>query len=233
MQFDRRNFIKSLLALPGIALAKVMPPSEAKPTSMLPGISSKGGLLDRIMADTKDGGSTNKIKLKGWTIYWTGWKHSQTSIASMCQWVAVPLGKDGKWDHARHCLVVPTPGHAGIFRRGDVFNVAWHYPQLYTIDIVHLSVEECNAKLEAERRIALEAMLDLVRVDKWHDLRSGTIEQAQMLSAWEELPKRSQFYLNADRYMMTHHGFESNSWGGIKGDDRGEAMLAVHKQLFG
>ncbi len=229
--FNRRKFLTGLLALPGLALAKIMPKAESRPMATIPELGSWNGLIDRFMADTRIGGSGSKVRFGPWMIFWTGWKDSQSSIELAAQWVAWPVDANGKGEcDRRMCLYAANPGPATTFQRGDVFNIAWHWPQKSSVEYMDLgSREAIEQALEPERRQSLEVLLELCRIGEWTKTHWGGRDD-QWNSAYAKLSKRSQFYLDPWRYMKTHHGIDVNE---PNVDPDGSRTYAVYEQLFG
>ncbi len=200
--FNRRKFLTGLLALPGVALAKILP--EPKPTATIPGLGSWNGLIDRFMEDTSD-----RPLFGPWRIWWTGWKDSQCSIDLVGQWVAWPVRPDGTLDDNRLGVYVSTPGGWGSFRRGEVCNLSYRWPQQLASNYMHkwTSREAIEKSMEPERRITLESLLELCRASDWK-MTAWHEENTNSERAYPKLSKRVQFYLDPQRYVKIHHGID-------------------------
>jgi hypothetical protein len=213
--------MKSLLALPGIALAKVMPTPSAEAAKP---IKRKSLTVECIMAEMGPAGRLNNgIRFGSWLVYWTGWKSEMTNMRMIGQWVASPINKLGMLDESRYYLYVSTPGGWGTFRRGDTFNVALRWPQRSAEDYLSAgqSREEVERAMEPERRIALQALLGLCGQADWlieTDLRDPWLNS----KVYDKLSPHIQFYLDADCYIRSHD-LENNC----------ETLLKLQRQLLG
>lgn len=132
---DRRNFLKRLLMVGGVAA--VIPISLPQ--------------LKRFTVAVPD-----RFTYRGFTVYWTGWK---TDIASMCevsQWCAF----HGTWfDRSKRCFYASYPGGQGSCFPGDTFDISvkWKFQKI----VNHDTSDEDKLRYRVECLRRLTALIDV------------------------------------------------------------------------
>ncbi len=239
---NRRKFVTALLALPGLALAKITgraPEGKLyrKGESFSLGPIAPPSNADQIMATIPPSGGS-QFNFGPWTIRWTGWKPYQATAELVGQWLAWPVTPDGEYDNERLALYMSAPGHFGTFSLGDTFNMAYRWPQKTTADHI-LAAHKAGVSghisniypfMEGERRIALESLLELAVSDMWIKPKPYRWDMGSeaMMAVWPKLTPRCRFYLNPDKYMALEYG-PLDGWGVM--DDLSDAQIALREKV--
>lgn len=101
---DRRDFLKGILTVSGLA--------------MTPVFSRDIELPEEVEADTTSYPAFN-LKYKGFSLYWTGWKHVYNQDILVGQWCA--YGENYPKDR---CFYASYPGDARQYWPGQLFDIS-------------------------------------------------------------------------------------------------------------
>ena len=184
MKTSRRSFF-SLIA-GSIAAAH----SSIKISEKITPSPASGDLVDYLMYNCARG--TGFFRVGTWKVMWTGWKTSVESIDVAGQWVAGPLKRDGTVDWDRFGGALYSCGsHAGIYHRGDCFNLSWTFPTMcYGIDGIDANKppnQTIDEYLEPERRVMCRLLTEWMK--------------AGGQPTWESMSPETRFYTNCDRFI--------------------------------
>ena len=131
---------RSLLSMLGLA------PAAALATSKI-GKAKTRNIIVPENHDLKDG----FLYYRGYKMWWTGWKAHEANCDLISQSVAI-------WKDNVHGLYVSNPGGWGPFRRGDVFDIGYRFPQVLT----SISTEDDKKTIRHQMGWALHQLIDYV-----------------------------------------------------------------------
>lgn len=191
----RRNFLS------GLMLAPTAGAMAASPVRSLEDFPSH----DAIRSIMRDSLRLESVRVGSWSLMWTGWKRSWSTLDVVGQWAAFPM-KDPSLkmstenlDESRRCMYVSTPGGFGFYQRGDELNTGLRYPQISTLFAA-------SSELERERRNALRLILDMVKHVRHRNIQNALNEQREMDEAWARMSPASQIYARPWLYADLHYG---------------------------